>query len=314
MYKGSLKNIIKRNTGKVNEALRKSRRNWVALKKGEEYNKTTLKKKEEKSMARYEKILPLVDSREKTFEKIYQLMISKGFKYETTDGESLFRKGDGVWVLARYLKITYSASAVRVEAWVDSMGTEMDLEGFVGSAGKKPLRKIVNQVEAILSAPAADYTPVAANQGPAFCAQCGTQLDFDGNCPSCADAAAVRALPEGITLKEYFKNYAGEKFNKNVRTAAIIGYVCVGINALISILMAPIGLVESAILLGLTLGMHLGKSKGCAIGMLVYSIFTVVLTLVMYGTFGGWLWIVAGGTAVAVFKGAEKRFKELTNK
>lgn len=81
---------------------------------------------------------------------------------------------------------------------------------------------------------------------------------------------------------------------------------------MISLLVSPFGLIDSVVFLALTLGMHLGKSKGCAIGMLVYAIFTVIAGLVAYGTFGGWLWIIAGVNALIVFNNADKRYKELT--
>ncbi len=249
-------------------------------------------------MARYERILPMVDSRENTFPKIQQLMKSKKFKYENRDGEMVFRKGDGVWLLGRFVKVTYTGSSVRIQAWVNSMGNEMDLEGFVGSAGKKPLRKLVNQIEQILSVPAAGYTPQAVEEPPFAAA---------GNMP------VEEKLPEGVTKAEYFKKYAPESFAKNIKTTAIIGYACAGINALLSVAVNPLGLIDSVIFLGLTLGVHLGKSKGCAIGMLVYAIFTVVLGLVLTGTLSGWLWIIAGASAVSVFSNAEKRYKELTN-
>ena len=123
-------------------------------------------------MARYEKVLPLVDSQANTFPQIQSLMTSKGYKYEIVDGESVFRKGDGVWVVARYLKISYAPDAVRVQAWLNNTGMEMGLEGFYGSAVKKKLRKLVDQVEAILSKHAEGFVPVAVERAK-ICADCG---------------------------------------------------------------------------------------------------------------------------------------------
>ena len=264
-------------------------------------------------MARYEKVLPLVDSRDNTFPLIQSLMTSKGYKYEVVDGENVFRKGDGFWVIARYLKITYAPDVVCIQAWINNTGMEMGLEGFVGSAAKKPLRKLVDQVEAILSKPAEGFEPVAVERAE-FCAVCGTAVGFDGICPKCALAEKAAQLPQNITLQEYFKNYAGDVFAKGVKTAAILGYVCAGLNAVISVLIAPIGLLESVIFLGLTLGMHLGRNKLCAIGMLVYAALSVLLSIVINGAFGGWLWLVAGIVALINFSNAEKRYKELTGK
>lgn len=274
-------------------------------------------------MARYSKTLSMVDYQANSFAQIQQYLTGKGFKYHLRDGEQVFQKGDGVWLVAKFVKVTYSYNQVRVEAWIDNLGMEQDLEGFVASAAKKPLKKIVAQVEEILTRPNGAYISqdqpqtTVAEEGD-FCAQCGTALVPGGRfCPKCAHEVGVPVektmtrLPEGTTKKEYFKKHAGESFQKNVKTAAIIGYVCAGINAVISVLLMPLGLIDSLLFLGLALGMHLGKSKGCAIGMLIYSIFTVMVGLVMNGTFGGWLWVVAGVTAVIVFNNEEKRYKEL---
>lgn len=239
----------------------------------------------------------MVEAQENSFGKIQQYLKSKGFKYRTRDGEQLFQKGDGVWVAAKFIKVTYYNNVAYVEAWIDAMGQEQALEGFVGSAAKKPLKKIVAEVENILNQPDPNYIPAEAT---------GEEI-------SSAPPVQKVELPEGITKKEYFKKYAGESFYRDVKIAAIVAYICAGINAVVSLLAAPVGLIDSVIFLGLALGMHIAKSKACAIGMLAYSIFVVLVGLVINGAFGGWLWVVAGVTAAIVFRNAEKRYKELTN-
>ena len=245
------------------------------------------------TMARYQHVLPVVASKEYALPKIHQLMTKKGYRYEP-DGEiPVYRKGDGFWVLGRFLKITYAGNFVSVEAWVTNMGSEMDLEGFVGSAGKKPLKKLVEQVEAILAEPEAGFDP---SRLPAYEAPRPVQQE---------------PLPAGITKKEYYKNYAGAEFKRQLKGAAILAYVCAGINAVVGFLY-PTSFVDALILLGLALGMHLGKSKGCAIGLLVYSIISMVLGIVLNGTVSGWWILLAGIYSMIIFNKADKRYKELT--
>lgn len=275
-------------------------------------------------MARYRNILPMVDSQENSFNQIQAYLKSKKFKFRTRNGEQVFQKGDGFWTAARFIKVTYSGNMACVEAWVDVMGEDQDLEGFSGSAAKKPLKKIVAEVEAILSRPGAGYVPQASqsvsSEAATYCVKCGTEL-APGSvfCPSCShmvgqpyESAQEVQLPEGTTENEYYKHYAGEGFNKSLKSAAIVAYICAGLNAALAVALNPLGLLDSLIFLGIALGMHLGKNKICAYALLGYAIFTVVVGLVMSGTFSGWLWLVAGITAVTTFRNAKKRYKQLT--
>ena len=245
-------------------------------------------------MARFQRVLPMVDFQEKSFSKVYDFLTGKKFKYETVDGQQVFRKGDGLWAAAKFIRICYADNHVLLEAWVDAQGTEMDLEGPVACAAKKPLEKIVVGVQEILTQPGEGYVPAEPT----------------GAFPAFPDEKPV--LPAGITKREYIKEYAGDHFRRQLRNTAIVGYICAGLNLIVALAMNVYALIDVAIILGLTLGMHLGKSKGCAVGILIYSIYSVVVNLINTGTFGGWLLLVLGIMAVQVFAAAEKRFKQLT--
>ena len=245
-------------------------------------------------MARYQTIMPLVDSQENSFEKIKSFLLGKKFKYETLDGQQVFRKGDGFWSAAKFIRVCYAGNYVRLEAWVDAMNAEMDLEGYVACAAKKPLKKIVEQVERIMRQPGADYVP-AEDPGPI---------------PEFSDEK--QTLPEGITKKEYIRKYAGDTFKRQLRAVSIVGYFCAGLNAVFAWFLYAYALIDVFLILGLTLGMHLGRSKGCAIALLVYSICSVVSSVLLDGSISGWLLLVLGVMAVDVFAKAEKRYKELT--
>lgn len=251
-------------------------------------------------MARYEKILPIVDSPASSFGKVQQKLESKKYKYRNRDGELVFQKGDGVWVAARFIKVTYRENEVCLEAWVDAMGAEQGLDGFVASAVKKPLKKDVAEVEKILGCPNPDYVPgQASNEVPAAAEK-----------PTPQPVSAQ--IPGNITKKEYFEKYAGESFYRDLKISAIVAYICAGLNAVISIVMSPFGLIDSVILFTLALCMHLCKSKGCAIAILAYAGFSMLVGLIFSGLLGGWLCLAAGITAVIAFVNAEKRYKKLT--
>lgn len=275
----------------------------------------------------------MVDFQENSFGQIRQLLEAKRYSYITYQGEQIFQHGDGFWIASKNIKVTYAGGQVRLEAWVGNMNNEMALDGIYGGAVKSKLKKLVPQVEKILQTPNPDYVPEQAEpdvqeeaEAPKrYCRHCGAPMTPGGAfCPGCGmsaqeSAAPAQQLPEGITKKEFIKHYAGDAFARQLRGAAILGYICAGLNAAVSMLSLlngtlPLGLVDSVIMLGLTLGMHLGKSKVCAILMLIYAVFTVVVGLVLSGTFSGWLWIVAGVYAVITFANVTKRYKKLTGK
>lgn len=280
-------------------------------------------------MARYTKVFPAVAGTGKTDSWIREYLTGKGFRVVTRDGETVYQKGKGVWVAPSFIKVTFFGGYVRLEAWIDAMGSEQGLEGFVGCAAKKPLKKVVTEIEAILAktgegvVPSADNKAEAEQEAPAavqavFCSKCGARLE-NGYCPNCgyiagepiATGSEAAGVPAGFSVskREYLKKYAGDSFKNNLRIIAIVGYVLCGIQALMA-LADPFVLADLAICLGLTLGMHLGRSKGCAIGILVYAIVSMLIILISSGTVGGWGWLAVGISGLIIFHNAEKRYQE----
>jgi len=111
--------------------------------------------------------------------------------------------------------------------------------------------------------------------------------------------------------KEFRKICNNEKFRKDLKTNAIILYVLVGINTLVSVGTNPAGLIDAVIYLGLTLGMHLGKSKGCAVGVLCYAIVSTVIGLISTGNLVGWLWIIAAYGGIKAFSVADQEYDSI---
>lgn len=270
-------------------------------------------------MARYVKELPMVAAQADSFARIEQYLSSKKFQLRTVDGEQIFQKGKGVWVAPGFIKVTYRGTVVRVEAWINAMGTEQDLEGYVGAVAKKPLKEHVAQVEVILSQADPNYTPEPVVVQ--FCPRCGAKIVGGNFCSNCGSPAVIQdaqpvttpQIPEGTTLQEYYKKYAGDTFYNHLKITAICAYVLCGILAL-TVLLNVFAIIDLAIYLGLSVGMHLGRSRGCAIGIFAYAVLGFVVGLVMAGTIGGWGWLAIGICALILFNNGKKRYQELTVK
>ena len=115
---------------------------------------------------------------------------------------------------------------------------------------------------------------------------------------------------EYVSKKEYLQKHASESFYKTIKTCAIVSYVLIGINVLM-LIFNPLGIFDIAIMLGLTLGVHLKKVKGCAIALLCYGIFNGVVGLLAMGSPAGVAWIVVAIIYIVQFSKAEKEYKAI---
>ena len=115
---------------------------------------------------------------------------------------------------------------------------------------------------------------------------------------------------EFINKSEYLKNHASESFYKTIKVCAIISYVMTGLNAL-SILANFWIILDVALLLGLTIGVHIYKNKGCAVGLLAYGIFSCAMGILNAGMLTGWMWIVIPIIYLVQFSKAEKEYKAI---
>lgn len=131
-------------------------------------------------------------------------------------------------------------------------------------------------------------------------------MGFDASFPKTTTNSESRV----ITKKEYIKNYADEKMIKDIKKAAIVGYICSGITAILGIVMVNIGIiVEVLIMIGLLLGMHLGRKKWCAMTYMCIAILDCVVSMVLTGSPSGWLVIVAGIWSVNTFNKLDKAYR-----
>lgn len=137
-----------------------------------------------------------------------------------------------------------------------------------------------------------------------ICPNCGKEItDESTSCQFCGSAVTTQAQPEfgnnyeaapqaapfagnpsvsqppvdrkSVSKKEFIEKYAPAALKKQINSAAILCYFCSAVTIVFSFLTNEywyFSLIDVAILLGLALGMHLGKSKACAIVLLVVSI------------------------------------------
>lgn len=186
------------------------------------------------------------------------------------------RGRDGKYVFARkatrFMQLTYVEDMVRLEAWVESEDAERE---------EQELTRQVEQVEKLLL------------------------------CEDEEEAVASRKMPEDVRVskKEYLRKYAGEEFDGNLKMLGILGYVML-IPVVVSAFSNPVVLLDGAILLALTLGMHLGRNKLCAIGIAVYSLLSCLLSL-GGGMLTLWGWVILGVFAFLQFRKAEKQYEKL---
>lgn len=113
-----------------------------------------------------------------------------------------------------------------------------------------------------------------------------------------------------LTKEQFVQLPMFDKINKSIKSSAITGYVCAGITAVFNLVLGnPSGLIDAAILLGLSLGIHFKKSFACAVAILVYSIINIIVCLVLFGKTGGILILFVGIYSVKATSELNKLWK-----
>lgn len=95
-----------------------------------------------------------------------------------------------------------------------------------------------------------------------------------------------------LTKKEFYKHPNVASVRSQIVGAGIFCYI----SAALSLVFAG-SIIDALLILGLGLGIHLGKSRVCAIILTVYAVFNMIVTL-LEGTLSGWLILLAGIYAI----------------
>lgn len=102
-----------------------------------------------------------------------------------------------------------------------------------------------------------------------------------------------------LTKKEFLKHQNLSDISVNIRGAAILLYICAAIT-LIGMIMSGsmLSIIDMLLILGFALAIHLLQSRICAILMLVYALFNVVVIYLTTEKFGGYLVLIGAIYAV----------------
>ncbi len=160
----------------------------------------------------------------------------------------------------------------------------------------------------------------ANEQGARFCKSCGAPLESNVDAQQ-NNAAGYQQNNMGFQqydmsgnmnvgttrmTKEEFNQCANIKpITKNITIAAIITYVVGVISLITNVILGGniFGLVDVIIVIGLGAGIHIAKSRACAVVLLVYSVVNMIYMLLLAGMPGGWLILVCGiYAAIYTFK------------
>ena len=129
--------------------------------------------------------------------------------------------------------------------------------------------------------------------GARFCKSCGAPLESDESMQQNNTYQSENVyqqnnqyvMPESLysgttrmTKKEFNECANIKSITKNITAAAIIAYVIGAITFIVNVVMAGniAGLVDVMIVVGLGLGIHLAKSRACAVIITAYSIINFI--------------------------------------
>ncbi|MCH5282010.1 MAG: zinc ribbon domain-containing protein [Lachnospiraceae bacterium] len=156
-----------------------------------------------------------------------------------------------------------------------------------------------------------------------ICGNCGTFVqDGVSNCPNCGapmgmnpngmDPGPMGMNPGGMgqgpmgmnpngvngayaqprmSRKQFYKDPAMKTIRSNLITCGVVGYVLATLNIVLSIFVPSTGagLLDGLVILGFSLGLHLGKSRVCAILLTLSGVFNMIVMFLLTQQIYGWL-------------------------
>lgn len=107
------------------------------------------------------------------------------------------------------------------------------------------------------------------------------------------NANGMQGSQAPLTKKEFFKHPNVASLRSQIIGAGIFCYISAGLS-----LVFADSIIDALLILGLGLGIHLGRSRVCAIILTVYSVFNMIIMILLEGTLTGWLILLAGIYAI----------------
>lgn len=119
-----------------------------------------------------------------------------------------------------------------------------------------------------------------------------------------------------VSFRKFVNEIGDPKIKKEMNSVGIIGYILAAINLLISIVSMNLnGIVDVVLIAGFSLGIHIGKSRICAILLLIYGAINFIVMTAQYGRPAGYWGLILGICAIREFYKAHKQYKEyISNK
>lgn len=138
------------------------------------------------------------------------------------------------------------------------------------------------------------------------CSKCGAVLEDNTLvCPNCGqavpDEVRIQAQAGGgpLTKKDFLKLPAMKSCKSNIIICGVLLYFVGAVNIALAVGLGSFP-IDGIVLVLIGLGVHLGKSRVCALICAAYSIFNVIYMVVTTGNVSGW-WIILIGFDAVVY-------------
>lgn len=104
-------------------------------------------------MPRFQQSVPYGGNKEEMAAKISGFLIENGYNPAVYKNENVFKQGDGLITAEKYFKFSITPEGFFIEAFVMLfMVKESGIKGFTGIVAKRPLKKIVDKIIAMITA------------------------------------------------------------------------------------------------------------------------------------------------------------------
>ncbi len=153
--------------------------------------------------------------------------------------------------------------------------------------------------------------PIAQTQTQVPPAQFGNPNEpyvYNPESPFNPDGTPVPIPGQPVSRAEFINTYAPKSIKKDIVNIAVVCYVCAGATFLLSLFTNPWGIIDALVLLAPAIGMHIKKSRACAIAIFVISIIECIIGLLAGSV--PYLWLIAGIFAFITFNKIEKKYKQ----